>query len=135
MPEEPTLGEAIRRLDVVAAQLAGIVDRLDRRDSYIEANFVRAGTWIESRKADQAMVANLFQDIAAEATERKTSMHELRQAIAAEATERKDDIVELKRLRKDDDSWRRQVLLALLIVTISSLVSIGLAVVSLKVTP
>lgn len=103
MSDEPTLGEVVRRLDQVATQLTGIVDRLERRDTYIEENFLRESVWTEARKADQAMVANLYQDIGA-----------------------------LQKDRETDAGWRRQVLLTIAVLAISSLVSIALAVANLR---
>lgn len=103
MTDEPTLGEVVRHLNRLAEQLDGIVDRLERRDHYIEENFVRTRVWVEARKADQAMSANLAQDIGA-----------------------------LQENVKIDAAWRRQVMLTLAGVTIASLVSIALAVVNLR---
>ena len=103
MSDDPTLGEAVRRLDEVARRLDTITQRLDRRDTYIEENFVRASVWLEARKADQAMAANLAQDIGA-----------------------------LQETDKTDAAWRRQVMLTLAAVAIASIVSIALAVVNLR---
>lgn len=103
MTDEPTLGEVVRRLDQVTSQLAGIAERLERRETYIEENFVRRSVWHEARKADQAMAANLAQDIGA-----------------------------LQETDKTDAAWRRQVMLTLAAVAIASIVSIALAVVNLR---
>lgn len=81
MSDEPTLGEVVRRLDDVTRQLVGIVDRLERRDTYIEENFVRTIVYVEARKADQAMVANLAQDIGGLQKERDTDQNFRRQVL------------------------------------------------------
>jgi len=103
MSDEPTLGEAVRRLDDVARRLDTITQRLDRRDTYIEENFVRASVWLEARKADQAMVSNLAQDIGA-----------------------------VQQDRRSDAGFRRQVLLALSVLAVTTLVSIALAVANVR---
>lgn len=94
-PSEPTLGEVVRRLDEVSRHLDSIVARLERRDTYIEENFVRQRVWIEARKGDQAIVANLAQDIGAIQQDRKT-----------------------------DQGWRRQMWLAIGTLAVTSLIAI-----------
>lgn len=101
---EPTLGEVVRRLDEVSRQLVNIVERLERRDTYIEENFVRQRVWIEARKGDQGVVANLAQDIGA-----------------------------LQQDRRTDAGWRRQQTLTLIVLGITTLVSIALAVANIVV--
>lgn len=70
--DDPTPGEIWRRMEQVSQQLADIASRLERRDTYIEENFVRSRVWIEARKADQAATANLQQDIGALQTQQET---------------------------------------------------------------
>jgi hypothetical protein len=111
--DEPTMGEILRRLDQTAAQLANIVERLERRDTYIEENFVRQRVWVEARKGDQAMVANLNQDIAVEKSERLA------------------DVKTLRDERKSDANWRRQQNLSVAILAITTLVSIALTITNL----
>lgn len=92
---DPTPGEIWRRIEEVSRQLAGIVGRLERRDTYIEENFVRQRVWIEARKADQGAVANLQQDIGAITKQQET-----------------------------DRAWRRQIGLAVALALVSSLLTI-----------
>lgn len=97
---DPTPGEVWRKIEDVARQLAGIVERLERRDNYIEENFVRQRVWIEARKADQGMVTNLHEDIGA-----------------------------IRRQQDADRAWRRQAGLAIALALVSSLLTIvGLVV-------
>lgn len=101
--DQPTLGEVVRRLDEVAKQLAGIVDRLEQRDRYIEEHFVRNAVWLEARKADQMMVANLHQDIGA-----------------------------LNKDRENDSNFRRQIILAVIGAFAAGVVAIFLALSGLR---
>jgi multidrug resistance efflux pump len=92
---DPTPGEVWRKIEDVARQLTAIVDRLERRDTYIEENFVRQKVWLEARKADQAATANLQQDIGA-----------------------------IQKQQDADRSWRRQAGLAIALALVSSLLTI-----------
>lgn len=92
---DPTPGEIWRRIEEVSRQLSDIVGRLERRDTYIEENFVRQRVWIEARKADQGAVANLQQDIGAITKQQET-----------------------------DRAWRRQAGLAIALALASSLLTI-----------
>lgn len=61
--DEPTNGEVWRKLEDLTQELAKVVIRLERRDTYVEENFVRRQVWVEARRADQGATANLQQDI------------------------------------------------------------------------
>lgn len=113
--EDPTPGEIWRKLEDVARQLVGIVDRLERRDTYIEENFVRSQVWSEARKADQSMVANLHQDIGGLRTG-KASQSELTNVV--------QDVESLQKERDADRAWRRQMTLTIAVTAISALLSI-----------
>ena len=63
MPDEPTLGELIRRLADITAQLAGISNQL-------RTDFVRKETFDEIRRGDRAVIASIREDIADMKTER-----------------------------------------------------------------
>lgn len=56
MPNEPTLGEQVRRLDAVTSRLDRTVDRMD-------SEFVRKETYAAERHADKAEVAEARKDI------------------------------------------------------------------------
>lgn len=63
MPDEPTLGELIRRLADITAQLAGISNQL-------RTDFVRKETFDEIRRGDRAVIASIREDITDMKTER-----------------------------------------------------------------
>ena len=100
--DEPTMGEVIRRLDAIAAQLTEVVKEIKDDRAQNAATFVRQDVYHANRKADQAVVANLNQDIGG-----------------------------LQADRKADAAWRRQSNLTLAVLAISSLVSIALALTGL----
>lgn len=103
MTDDPTLGEVARRLDHVVTQLTALVDRLEARDRYVEEHFVRTQVWLEARKADQAAVANLHQDIGG-----------------------------LQKDRDNDANFRRQIFLIALGALASGIVAVFIALVGLR---
>lgn len=112
MPEEPTLGEVLRRLNEYVEQQAKIIDRLDRMVSDNAATYVRQDVYVAQRLADQTTVANFHQDIG---------------TVRAEVER---DITAIKEERTADLAFRRQVMLALAGVAIASLVSIAIAIIN-----
>lgn len=97
------MGEVLRRLDEVSRQLIDLAREMkDDRDK-AAATFVRQDVYLAQRLADQAVVADLNGDIRA-----------------------------VNKAREADAGWRRQVLLTLAVLAISTLVSIALAVVNLR---
>ena len=101
--DQPTLGEVVRRLDDTVKQVTGLVDRLEKRDRYVEEHFVRNAVWLEARKADQMMVANLHQDIGA-----------------------------LNKGRENDTNFRRQIILAVIGAFAAGVVAIFIALAGLR---
>lgn len=113
--EDPSPGELYRMMKDLFRQVQGVVDRLERRDSYIEENFVRTQVWSEARKADQGMAANLHQDIGA-LKETKAD----RSAVVNVA----QDVEDLQKERENDRNWRRQMTLTIAVTAITTLLSI-----------
>ena len=99
MTDEPTLGEVIRRLDDITRQLVDLTRELKEDRSSAAATFVRQDVYMAQRHADHATTADLHGDIQTIRTDRA----------------------------KDLD-WRRQVLLWGAGLTITTLVSIALAI-------
>lgn len=95
MPDDEYIRKELARLADAYSSLARDFNQLDEK-------FLPRREWIESRKADQAAVANLNQDIGA-----------------------------LQADRRSDAAWRRQQNLTLAALAISSLVSIVLTVITL----
>lgn len=102
MPDEPTLGEVLRRLDEVSRQLVDITREIKEDRSAAAATYVRQDVYIAQRQADAAVVADIHGDI---------------KSI-------KDD-------RRKDNDWKRQQNLSLAALAITVLVSIALAIVNI----
>lgn len=79
MADELTLGEVVRRLDDVVKGLSEVVARLERRDVYIEENFVRQKVWDAEQRVQQAIMANLNQDLGAVQRDRENDNNHRRQ--------------------------------------------------------
>lgn len=117
LANEPTMGEVMRRLDEVARQLAGLAEQMQRDRvaataqaledrKHAEETFLRHDVYVANRSTDQAnraadqgMVANLFQDIKG-----------------------------IEKDRETDVAWRRQIILAVTLLTITTLVTVAIAV-------
>lgn len=115
------MGEVLRRLDEVSRQLLDLAREMKEDRDKAAAMFVhqavyneREKTYIAQRLADQAVVADLHGDI----KQVETSLSR--------------DIDTLRDGRKADQDWRRQVLLTIAVLAISTLVSIVLAVINLR---
>lgn len=100
---EPTTGEVLRRLDEVSQQMRDIAQQLREDRLASAATYVRQDVYMAQRQADSAVVADLAGDVMA-----------------------------INRARESDAGWRRQVLLTLAVLAISTLVSIALAIVNLR---
>ena len=98
MPEEPTLGEVVRRLEDVAKQIAAVASQLsnDRRDA--------AQTYVnrETYQAD-------------------------RRLIDANHTALQGRVVDLEKAQEDEQKWRRAASFQLAIVAVGWLLTIALA--------
>lgn len=94
--DDPTPGEIWRKLEDLTKQIGALVERLERRDNYVEENFVRSRVWLEARKADQGAVANVVQDVGA-----------------------------LQKQQETDRAWRRQLGLSVALALVSSLLAIA----------
>ena len=99
MPDEPTLGEVLRRLDEVSRQLIDTSREMKEDRKSAAATYVRQDVYIAQRQADAAVLADTHGDI---------------QSI-------KDD-------RRKDADWKRQQNLFLAGLTITALVSIAIAI-------
>lgn len=69
MPDEPTLGEIMRRLDEVARQMVALADRLDRQQEQAASTFVRRDVYAADRQLADAHVADIRHDLGAHATD------------------------------------------------------------------
>lgn len=99
MPDEPTLGEVLRRLDDLISKVGDLAKELKEDRASAAATFVRQDVYVAQRLADQAVVADLNGDI---------------QAVKAD--------------RAKDSDWKRQQNLSLAVMAITVLVSIALAI-------
>ncbi|HET7303639.1 MAG TPA: hypothetical protein VFJ12_03685 [Segeticoccus sp.] len=64
MPDEPTLGEVMRRLDETSRQLADLAGQMREDRNHAAATYVRQDVYVAQRQADHAVVADLQTDIA-----------------------------------------------------------------------
>ncbi|MDI6911492.1 hypothetical protein [Nocardioides sp.] len=124
--DDPTPGELYRMMKDLANQIQGIVGRLERRDSYIEENFVRTQVWFEARKADQGMAANLHQDIGAlkESKADQSALVNVAQDLETLQKERETERANDQAQRQADRNWRRQMTLTIALTAITTLLSI-----------
>jgi hypothetical protein len=102
MPDDPTLGEILRRLDDLSRQLIDLTREIKEDRTTSAATYVRQDVYLAQRHADAAVLADIHGDIAA-----------------------------VREERKKDNDWRRQLNLALASLTITVLVSISLAIVNI----
>jgi hypothetical protein len=96
---EPTPGEMMRRLDEVAAQMLRILAEIASDRKRAEQLYVLREAWALARDADKGRV------------------HEVEK-----------DIDQLKKDRDGDLTYRRQILLALAIASLSAIVSTAIAI-------
>ena len=101
MPDDPTLGEILRRLDELSRQLIDLTREIKEDRTVAATTYVRQDVYLAQRLSDQAVVADLHGDISA-----------------------------VREERKKDNDWRRQLNLALATLAITVLVSISLAIVN-----
>lgn len=105
MPEEPTLGEVVRRLDEVSRQLASVVHDIKDDRSQNAATYVRQDVYVAQRQADLAVSADLHGDV----TKLKADLEHEQQMMRADFER---EMQGLKEDRTRDKDFRRQVLLA-----------------------
>lgn len=63
MPDEPTLGEVMRRLDETSKQLAELAGQMREDRNHAAQTYVRQDVYLAQRQADQAVVADLQGDV------------------------------------------------------------------------
>ena len=112
MSDEPTIGEVIRRLDSIAAQLTEVVKEIkdDRADN--AKTYVRQDVYVAQQQTAQAVVADVHGDIAA-----------LR-------ADHDREINAIKAQRTADSNFRRQVLLGFALGGVGWLLTIALFVIT-----
>lgn len=113
MTNEPTLGEALRRLDDVSRELKELAREMkaDRADA--AKLYVNQGVYLAERQAMEYQIADLHGDL------KKVEI----------ATGK--EITDLKRARQGDTDARRQVWLAVATLAVGSLVTIAVTIVNL----
>lgn len=97
MPDSPTPGEIMRRLDDVVRRFEDVSKDVREFRSWAERLYVPRGEWVEGRRADQLRT-----------------------------TEIAGDVGDLKKQRETDATWRRQMLLAFAVAAFSAVVSVAL---------
>lgn len=65
MPDEPTLGEVMRRLEETSRQLADLAAQMRDDRAHAAQTYVRQDVYLAQRQADHAVVADLQGDIKA----------------------------------------------------------------------
>lgn len=108
--DEPTIGEVIRRLDSIAAQLTEVVREIKDDRSTNAKTFVRQDVYHTQRVADQAIVANFHADL------------------GVLKTDFERELGTVKAERSSDVAFRRQVILGFTIAGIGWLASVALFV-------
>lgn len=104
--DPPTLGEVLRRLEVVATQLGGIAREIKEDRAAAASTYVRQDVYLAERRASSAVVADLHGDI---------------QVVRAEVG---SEIQGIKTDLKADRGWRRQMWLAIGVAFAASLLSV-----------
>lgn len=112
MPDSPTPGEIMRRLDDVVKRFEDISKDVREFRSWAERLYVPRGEWVEGRRADHLRTVEIAGDVGELKAKAEAD------ALAAQATERATL------------AWRRQVLLAVAIAAFSGFVSVALFIAS-----
>lgn len=94
---QPSPAEIMRRLDDVVKRFEDVSKDVREFRNWAERLYVPRGEWVEGRRADQGYIKDVAKDIA-----------------------------ELQADRKNDQTWRRQILLAFAIAAFSAVVSVAL---------
>ena len=63
MPDSPTPGEIMRRLDEVVRRFEDVSKDVREFRSWAERIYVPRGEWVEGRRADQAVVSDVAKDV------------------------------------------------------------------------
>lgn len=71
MPDEPTLGEVMRRLDAVSRTLGDIAQQMREDRQHAAATYVRRDVFDEARRADQSAVREVAKDLDTMEVDRK----------------------------------------------------------------
>lgn len=111
--DEPTIGEVLRRIDALTAQVADLVREIKDDRAEAAATYVRRDVYMAERQAQNAVVSDLQSDIATVKTD-----------LGREIKGVKDD-------RRTDNDKRRQMWLAIGGLAITSLIGIAGLVVNL----
>lgn len=96
---EPTMSEVVRRLDDLRLQIIDTVAKMRDDKRHADDTFVRRDVYESDRRA-----------------------------IAIQAVEAQKDVDELSRHREADAQWRRQIMLAVAVLAITSLVTVAIAI-------
>jgi hypothetical protein len=102
VPDQPSLGEVMRRLDEITKRFEDTVRDVREFRSWAERLYVPRGEWIEGRRADQEVVRGVSREVE-----------------------------DLTTRAERDGTFRRQVLLALSVAAFSAIVSVSIAVAGL----
>ncbi|MGH3478403.1 MAG: hypothetical protein ACRDQD_16385 [Nocardioidaceae bacterium] len=101
MPDEPTVGEVVRRLANIAGDFAGIRDEMRTIRDEMRTDFVRKETYNAHRDANKAAIDTV-----------------------------RDDVAGLKKERDDNAKWRRTASLTLAVAAVGWLVTIVVALIA-----
>jgi hypothetical protein len=97
--DPPTLGEILRRLEDAIRQISELAKQMREDRVYANQTYVRQDVYNANRTADELRVL-----------------------------EAQKDLDEVNRLREVDNNWRRQIMLAVAILSITTLVTIAIAI-------
>ena len=99
LSDEPSMAELGRMLQALKEQIADAITKMREDRTHAEATFVRRDVYESDRRAT-----------------------------AIRDVEAQKDLDELQRHREADANWRRQIMLAVAVLAITSLVTIAIAV-------
>jgi len=115
--DPPNLGEVLRRIDDLSRQIVSLVSELKEDRAQAAKVYLRADVYNAERNAQNAIVADLHRDLGNSDAKLRAEMTMLR-------TDQDTKFAAIETDRKGDLAWRRQVLLFMAGIAISSLLSI-----------
>lgn len=115
--EPPTLGEVLRRLDSLSSQLQGLVAELKEDRIQAAKVYLRADLYTAERNAQNAIVADLHGDVG-------KVKAEFRAEIATVRSDYDAKFIVIDNDKKSELAWRRQVLLGMGGLAVTTLLTI-----------
>lgn len=115
--DPPTLGEVLRRLDDLRGDVASLIAEMKADREMNSRVYLRADLYTAERNAQNAIVADLHGDLG-------KAKGDLRAEIGVVRSDYDAKFVAIDADRKADLAWRRQVLLGMGILAVTTLLSI-----------